>query len=96
MFLHTLIMSFYETSTSFDTLKYGNNINRIIILDNLLHHAVVPGLPAVLASRHENCWQHGQHASGPKQKRLRNQRDIAYLELKLEDNACINHKKEPC
>ena len=30
---------------------------------------------------------------GTKQIKLRNQRNIAYLELKIVDNACINHQK---
>ena len=46
--------------------------------------------------RHENCWQHGQHASGTKQIKLRNQRYMAYLELEIIDNACMNYKKEHC
>ena len=46
-----------------------------------------------LEIRHENCWQHGQHASGTKQIKLRNQIDIAYLELNKVDNALIIHQK---
>ena len=42
---------------------------------------------------HENCWKHGQHASRAKKIKLRNQRDMAYLELKIVDNACINYQK---
>ena len=43
--------------------------------------------------RHENCWQHGQHAFGTKQIKLRNQGYMAYLELKIVYNASINHQK---
>ena len=46
-----------------------------------------------ISCRHENCWQHGQHASGTKQIKLRTQRDIAYLELKMVDNALLIHQK---
>ena len=48
-------------------------------------------LPAILSltatlvktpwNRHENCWKHGQHASGTKKIKLKNQRDMSYLKL---------------
>ena len=43
--------------------------------------------------RDENCWQHRQHTSGTKQVKLRNQRDMVYLELlRIVVNAFINHQ----
>ena len=42
---------------------------------------------------HENIWKHRQHASGTKKIKVRNKRDMAYLELKIVDKACINHQK---
>ena len=47
----------------------------------------------MIAPRDENCWKHGQHASGTKQIKMRNQRDMAYLEIEIVDNACTNHQK---
>ena len=82
IFLFVLVFTWFSTPEEKLAKKEKKDLKKIHGYVNLRNDL----------DRHENCLRHGQHTSGTKQRKLRNQRDMAYLVLKILDNVCKNHQ----